>query len=156
MRTPLLASLLLSLGTAAAAQGACATRVAQLVSDGESSTLAGLFRQGDAGTRRQVEDLSAKTGRLSALAEASQPRFAQGSRWSVHAPSGSGAYGQRSLRVNAESAMLGPVQLHLAVQPETDCTLLALLLEHDPRGRLGAPDAAAPVPTARPVIQVYL
>jgi hypothetical protein len=156
MRTPLLAFLLLSLGTATAAQGTCATRVAQLVSDGESATLAALFRQGDGGTRRQAEELSAKAGRLSALADTTQPRFSQSVRLSVLAPQPPASYVHRSLRVNADSAMLGPVQLHLAVQPETDCTLLALHLEHDPRGRQSGAEGAGAVPTARPVIQVYL
>lgn len=153
---PILLAALLALPVAAQAQNACALRVAQLVSEGENATLVGLFRSADAGTRRQVEDLSAKAGRLSALAEASQPRFTQSTRHSAFAPQLPSAYGFRSLRVNAESAMLGPVQLQLAVQPETDCTLLALHLEADPRGRALGGDGSGLTPTAKPVVQVYL
>ena len=153
---PILLAALLALPAAASAQTPCALRVAQLVSEGENAALVGLFKSADAATRRQVEDISGKAGRLSNLAEASQPRFSQPSRLSAHAAPAAAGTAQRSLRVNAESAMQGPVQLHLAVQPETDCALLALHLDTDARGRTLGGDGGGPSPTAKPVVQVYL
>jgi hypothetical protein len=108
----------------AAAQESCAIRAARLLSTGETAQLAALFKS-PVHVAADLKALSTRAGALSALVQVQQPRFTQHQRLS--AGRANGAYA--GSWVNAESALLGPVQLHLAQPPSGACELLALHLD---------------------------
>lgn len=100
-------------------------RAARLLSAGSSEQLAALFKS-PGGIAAELKALSAHVGSLSAIEQVQAPRFKQYQRLSVGRASDvyAGAW------VNAESARLGPVQLHVAQTASGECALLALHVDH--------------------------
>ncbi len=122
-RTIAIALACLMAGTAQANES-CALKVARLLSTGQIDTLSALFA-GTQDLEPALKAMAEQHGILSAVTEASGPRFKTHRRLSVGQTTGpyTGAW------VNARSEKLGPIQLHLAQQQGSACTLLALHLD---------------------------
>ena len=119
--------------TAANASGSCATMVLRLISAGDAPGLTKLFESGSATTQESLTELIRSAGELSDMKEVAAPRFKSHYRASVVALGLPAMHTYAGHRINATSAKLGEVQLHLAVKPGTECTLLALHLDSAPR-----------------------
>lgn len=138
MNIRLIAIALLAVSSAAHAQDSCGLRAAQLLSAGDTAELAALFKASNSGTRAQVADLAARAGKLTELSEAGGPRFSQHVRYSALSPDLPTSFGFKSFRVNAVSPHLGLVQLHVAVEPSAECTILAIHLEVDSKVKVAS------------------
>ena len=138
MHLPQIALAVLAASSAASAQESCGLRAAQLLSKGHTSELAALFKQPDADTSVQLRKIASKTGSLSQFTAAIGPRFQQHVRYSALSASLPGNFSFTSHRVSATSSLLGSVQVHVAIEPGTACTLLALYLEVDPKVKVAS------------------
>ena len=119
--------------TTANASGSCGTLVSRLLSTGDAPGLNKLFESGNVTTQESLAELIRSAGELSNLKEVAAPRFKSHYRASVVAPELPSKYTYAGHRINATSAKLGEVQLHLAVKPGNECTLLAVHLDSAPR-----------------------
>lgn len=130
----------LAVGSAAAqANAACGLRATHQLAAGDSAGLTRLFKAGDAATLAQLDGLALAAGALTELTVVEAPRFAASEQRRVWWPGAPASFGFSSVRVNAESARLGPVQLHWAIEPGSDCVLLGVYLESSPKPVSGAP-----------------
>lgn len=122
-RTITIALACLMAGTAQADES-CGPKVARLLSTGQIETLSALFASPQ-NLQAALQLMAEQLGALSAVTEVSAPRFQKHRRLSVGQTIGpyTGSW------VNARSDKLGPVQLHLAQQAGSACTLLALHLD---------------------------
>jgi hypothetical protein len=129
MKSILVSALLLLLSQVTEASEGCALRVARLFADGNLPELQSLFKQSDLNTQNQLLHVISKAGHLSDLSAAKAQRFERSYRFSATASNLPASRWSHSFRVNATSSMLGPVQLHVEIEPDSECTLVALHLE---------------------------
>lgn len=117
--------LLCAVSFTAQADDSCGLRVAKLLSAGKAAPLAELF-QGRDELLPALQQLTEKVGPLSAVEEASGPRFKVHTRTSIGpgVPGSAGRY--VGYWINANSEKMGAIQLHIAEAPESTCHLLAL------------------------------
>jgi hypothetical protein len=128
MQIKVVAVLLAVCAVQAQAADSCGIRVAKLVAAGDAKQVAAMFTKGVAAEASLVGVLD-KVGSLSDLKEVTGPRFAMHSRMSVSQPVAPATY--VGAWINAESAKLGPIQLHIASKSATDCTLHAVHFDTD-------------------------
>lgn len=127
MRTRMFPLTLLAVfAPAALAQVDCARSVAQSLTDGRLGELARRFDDTSPAFTARLQALREQLGDLTRLEPASTARPGLSVRLSIARSGLPLSYDYRGLWLNAESAALGPVQLHLAVKPGTECELLAL------------------------------
>ncbi len=119
----------LSLSSGAFAAEACGYRVANLLSSGKTEELVALFKKSSSSTVSQVTEISRQSGALTNMVAANVPRFKEHIRYSALSAGLPPNFKSIGLWVNATSARLGPVQVQVAVEPETTCTVLALYLD---------------------------
>lgn len=103
----------------------CAILSSRLLSEGKSEQLSALFKE-PALLAPGLKNLSAQVGTLSAIEQVKETRFKQHKRISVGKTTGEyvGTW------VNADSTLLGPVQLHIAQTSSVKCELLALHVDY--------------------------
>jgi hypothetical protein len=112
--------------SAAVVDGACGMRAVQLLAADRSADLAALFgTQADA-LQAPLHQLRTQVGALTRFEGVAGPRFKQHLRRSVQAPHLPASYAYTGQWINADAALLGPVQFHVALSPAHTCQLLGL------------------------------
>lgn len=114
----------LSVPLAACAAESCAIHASKLLSEGKSEQLSAMFKRPPV-FEQELKELSAKVGTLSAIEQVTGPRFKQNKRLNVGKTLGEYA----GSWVNANSELLGPIQLHVAQSSPIKCELLALYVD---------------------------
>ncbi len=124
IRKLLVALSVLSAPLVVCAVESCAIQSSRLLSEGKSEQLSALFK-GQAVFAPELKRLSAQVGALSVVEQVTGPRFNQYKRLIVGKTSGEyvGSW------VNANSELLGPIQLHVAQSSPVKCELLALYVD---------------------------
>lgn len=117
--------LLSAASLATQADDSCGVRVAKLLSSGQAEPLVALF-QDQAKLLPALQEMVEKVGPLLAVQEVSAPRFTQHKRMSVSSGGSGSTIHYVGYWVNATSAKLGEVQLHVAKAEDSGCSLLAL------------------------------
>lgn len=125
----LLAAVTLAAHAAQAAPG-CSQKVEQLLQSRGLAALASLFKATSPALEQDLQALDVQVGQLSNMAQANGPRFRDFRRFSVKVADLPADYGYVGLWINGESSRLGPVQIHMAIDPVSDCRLLAVNLDH--------------------------
>lgn len=117
------ALIVLSAPVAVRAEESCAMQSVKMLAEGQSEQLAAMFiDKGQPAMAPALKSLSAQVGALSAIQQVNEPRFKQHKRLSVGRASGAYA----GSWVNADSELLGAVQVHIAQSSAARCELLAL------------------------------
>jgi len=123
-------ALLSMLCGAAQASPTCTLEVASLLSQGNVFAAAARFDGGISNSvQKQVSTITTAAGALSNLSLADRPLFAKSTRVSAVVPGLPDRYAYDGAWVNARSSKLGAVQLHMAIKPGSDCTVLAIHLD---------------------------
>lgn len=125
MRTKILVTLFLSWTVSAHANDSCGMRAAKLFASGDTHPLAALFAK-DAEILIPLKALADQVGELKNLKEVSTRRFSKYRRLTVQPSDTKKSFSYIGYWINAESGKIGPVQLHIAAEPNEECKLLAL------------------------------
>ena len=120
---------LLAAASMAAAGPDCASTVERNLQSGGIEAIGPLFAAPSARLKTDLSALSRQAGELSRLERAPGARFRDFTRQSVKAPDLPRDYGYLGLWVDAQSSRLGPVQLHIALEPGEACQVLAVHLD---------------------------
>ena len=136
MKIHLIALALLVASSAVSAQDSCGLRAAQLFSAGKTSEIAALFKKATGKTKENLDTLASMAGTLTSLTAADLPRSTEQTQYSVTSVGLPAAFAFASFRVNALSSQLGLVQLQIAVEPGTECTILAVYLHVDAKAKV--------------------
>jgi hypothetical protein len=97
----------------------------RLLSEGKSEQLSAMFK-GPSVRAPELKELSTQIGTLSAIEPATGPRFTQHKRLSVGSTSGKfeGAW------VNANSQILGSIQIQVDLSSSSKCELISLHVDY--------------------------
>ncbi|MEI6028826.1 MAG: hypothetical protein WCT47_19285 [Betaproteobacteria bacterium] len=118
---------LLFASTGVFATDSCFSRVARLLVEENTADLAGHFVASNSSVLRGIGAVTAKTGRLSQLAQGQPnefPRLFQ--RLTIRSPAASTGFGSKMLDFSASSIRLGLVRVQVHIHPELDCGVLAI------------------------------
>jgi hypothetical protein len=118
---------LLFASTGVFATDSCFSRVARLLVEENTVDLAGHFVASNSSVLRGIGAVTAKTGRLSQLAQGQPndfPRLFQ--RLTIRSPAASTGFGSKMLDFSASSIRLGLVRVQVHIHPELDCGVLAI------------------------------
>jgi hypothetical protein len=105
----------------------CFSRVARLLVEENTADLAGHFVASNSSVLRGIGAVTAKTGRLSQLAQGQPnnlPRSFQ--RLTVRSPAASTRFESKMLEFSASSIHLGLVRIQVHIHPELDCGVLEI------------------------------
>jgi hypothetical protein len=118
---------LLFASTGVFAAESCFSRVARLLIEENTADLAGHFVASNSSVVRGIDAVTARTGRLSQLAQGQPnefPRLFQ--RLTIRSPSASSGFRSKMLEFSASSIRLGLVRIRVHIHPELDCGVLVI------------------------------
>ena len=118
---------LLFASTGVFATDSCFSRVARLLVEENTVDLAGHFVASNSSVLRGIGAVTAKTGRLSQLAQGQPNEFPSiFQRLTIRSPAASTGFGSKMLAFSASSIRLGLVRVQVHIHPELDCGVLAI------------------------------
>jgi hypothetical protein len=118
---------LLFASTGVFATDSCFSRVARLLVEENTVDLAGHFVASNSSVLRGIGAVTAKTGRLSQLAQGQLNEFPSiFQRLTIRSPAASTGFGSKMLDFSASSIRLGLVRVQVHIHPELDCGVLAI------------------------------
>lgn len=132
MRKLLMLSVLGACGLAHAAHETCGMQATRLLQAGDVAGLARMFNEPDA-AQASIATLRQKLGDISQAEAASKPRFA-GRHLQLKAGALPRELTYRADWINAESTLLGPIQLEYIALQDQPCRLRAVLVDHRSAG----------------------
>jgi len=126
MKLSIVALALAAASTSATAGESCALRVARLLASGDADALARHFVSSDSMLLPALQRLAQRLGPIEGLAEAERPTLPKSTRVSVRAPGQPASFDYVGQWVDARATAVGPVQIHVAITPGSECRLIAL------------------------------
>jgi hypothetical protein len=118
---------LLFASTGVFAAESCFGRVARLLVEENTADLAGHFVASNSSVVRGIDAVTAKTGRLSQLAQGQPNEFPSiFQRLTIRSPAASTGFRSKMLEFSASSIRLGLVRIRVHIHPELDCGVLAI------------------------------
>ena len=116
----------------------CGLRVVKLLAAGNAAEVPRLFVREEPSTLFKLKQIVAVAGEISVIAQAQGPRFSESRQYKVDAPGLPQSYGSINYRVNASSALHGPIQFTVATALDSECKILSIQLEVDAKTKVSS------------------